>query len=320
MARPLRIEFAGAWYHVMNRGAGRRRIFRNDADRRYFLKLLGEIGARFKAEIHAYCLMDNHYHLLLRTPEANLGRLMRHLNGVYTQYHNRQSRQDGALFRGRYKAILVEAETYWTHLSCYIHRTPLEAGVVRKLAAYRWSSYPAYAGAEPAPAWLTTAYLLNSLGGRAQYRRFVESGETLAEVRGFYASQRQAPVLGSEKFRKGIAHGLKPHRDVPGSRHLQRRPKVGEILESVARYYAVSTASLRTMSRGRGVKGPGRGLAMCLCQEAGGMKLGEIADAFHLGGYASAGAAIRNVRARLAEESGKELRKDLNYILQDLTP
>ena len=158
MARPLRIEYPGAWYHVMNRGAGRKLIFKTDAQRSYFLALLADAHARFHAEIHAYCLMGNHYHLLVRTPEGNLQRIMRHINGVYTQYFNRVEKKDGALFRGRYKAILVDAEAYWLELSRYIHRNPLEAHIPRRLDDYRWSSYPAYVGKVKPPAWLDTGY------------------------------------------------------------------------------------------------------------------------------------------------------------------
>ena len=319
MARPLRIEFEGAWYHVMNRGAGRKAIFRDDADRRYFLKLLQDISDRFHAEIHAYCLMGNHYHLMLRTPEGNLSRLMRHLNGVYTQWHNRHARQDGPLFRGRYKAILVEADAYWTHLSRYIHRNPLEAGIVRKLTSYPWSSYPAYTGESRAPAWLHTRYILDAIGGPKAYRKFTESGTASAGVTAFYASEQQPPILAGESFKARIAKGLKPHQDIPDSRRLQRRPNVSAILKSVGRYYAVPQADLLISRRGRGAKNPARGLAMYLCQEIGGMRLSEIAEQFCIGGYASAGAAVRNVRKRL--ESGENnLQKDLKYILQDLTP
>ena len=131
MARPLRIEYPGAWYHVMNRRGRRRFIFNTDDQRHYFLALLGEVYTRYQAEMHAYCLMDNHYHLLIRTPEANLQRVMRHVNGLYTQYFNRTESKDGALFRGRYKAILVDADTHWLELSRYIHRNPLEAQITR---------------------------------------------------------------------------------------------------------------------------------------------------------------------------------------------
>src|SRR5690625_2272987 len=116
MARPLRIEFAGAWYHVMNRGARREAIFQSDEQREYFLSLLSVTAERFNAEWHAYCLMDNHYHLMLRTPEGNLQRIMRHVNGLYTQYFNRTEGHDGSLFRGRYKAVLVDAQTHWLGL------------------------------------------------------------------------------------------------------------------------------------------------------------------------------------------------------------
>ncbi|MEC4670299.1 MAG: transposase [Nitrospirota bacterium] len=128
MARPLRIEYPGAWYHVMNRRGRRRFIFNTDDQRHYFLALLGEVYTRYQAEMHAYCLMDNHYHLLIRTPEANLQRVMRYVNGLYTQYlilksHRGQRR---GLFRGRYKAILVDADTRWLKL---FHRNPLDAQI-----------------------------------------------------------------------------------------------------------------------------------------------------------------------------------------------
>jgi len=114
----------------MNRGAGRGAIFKNDDQRHYFLDLLTVVSERFQAECHAYCLMTNHYHLMLRTPKGNLQRIMRHINGVYTQYYNRTAGSDGPLFRGRYKAVLVDAQSYWAQLSRYIHRNPLDAGMV----------------------------------------------------------------------------------------------------------------------------------------------------------------------------------------------
>src|SRR5438105_9383616 len=108
MARPLRIEYENAWYHVMNRGARSQSIFKNDSHRELFLALLQEIQQRFEVELHAYCLMSNHYHLLIRTPRANLGRAMRHLDGVYTQLYNKSLFIDGPLFRGRYKSCLID--------------------------------------------------------------------------------------------------------------------------------------------------------------------------------------------------------------------
>ena len=125
MSRPLRIQYEGAWYHVMNRGSNRQLIFTRDEHRLIFLQLLEEIVVKYKLEIHAFCLMGNHYHLLVNTPFANLSRVMRHLNGVYTQKFNLLEQRDGPLFRGRYKAILVENEDYLLQVSRYIHLNPV---------------------------------------------------------------------------------------------------------------------------------------------------------------------------------------------------
>ena len=130
MTRPLRIEYEGAWYHVMNRGANRQTVFATERDRLAFLALLGEVSEMFAVEVHVFCLMGNHYHLLLHTPRGNLGGAMRHLNGVYTQRHNRAAGRDGPLFRGRYKAILLDADAWLLQVSRYVHRNPLEARLV----------------------------------------------------------------------------------------------------------------------------------------------------------------------------------------------
>src|SRR3989338_951183 len=141
MPSPPRIEFENAWYHVMNRGAGRRAIFPDNSARELFLKLLSDMNAEFRIEIHAYCLMGNHFHLLLRTPHANLNLAMQMLSSVYTRQHNRLSKTDGPLFKGRYKAILIAEETYLAQVSRYIHRNPVEAKLVKHPRDYQWSSY-----------------------------------------------------------------------------------------------------------------------------------------------------------------------------------
>jgi len=127
MSRPLRIEYSGAWYHVMNRGRRREKIYYDKKDYEQFLKVLEETSSLFSVEIHAYTLMPNHYHLLIRTPKGNLSRGMRHINGVYTQRFNNKYKIDGSLFRGRYKSILVEEESYLLELVRYIHRNAYKA-------------------------------------------------------------------------------------------------------------------------------------------------------------------------------------------------
>lgn len=185
MPRPFRIEYDHAFYHVMNRGRGGKTLFHGKAYYEAFLQSLAEAWERFQAVIHAYCLMGNHYHLLIETPEANLSRIMRHIDGVFTQRHNRLIRTDGPQFRGRYKAILVDADAYLLSLSRYIHRNPIDVRrpLVRALAAYRWSSYPAYINQAPCPAWLCRDLTYATLGQRqryAEYRNFVAGGGSMS--------------------------------------------------------------------------------------------------------------------------------------------
>lgn len=153
MARPLRIEYEGALYHVMNRGIDHKNIFLNDFHRELFIILLEEISIKFYAEIMCYCLMDNHYHLLLRTPLPNLSRIMRHLDGIYTRRFNIIQGRDGPIFRGRYKAILIDEESYLLQVSRYIHLNPVEAKIVKNAFDYTWSSYNAFINENTKPFW-----------------------------------------------------------------------------------------------------------------------------------------------------------------------
>ena len=177
MPRKLRVQSDEVWYHLMNRGGGKRPVFETDVDRLEFLRLLAKANERFEFEIHAYCLMGNHYHIMGHTPGANIGAVMHLIDGCYTQYFNRTRKRDGSLFRGRYHSVLVERHGHWMHLSRYIHRNPLEAGFVHRAEEYRWSSYPAYLGLVKRPKWLTIDYVMAALpSGRTaeDYRAFVE--------------------------------------------------------------------------------------------------------------------------------------------------
>ena len=181
MARPLRLEFPGALYHLTGRGNARADIFLGDDDRAAFVEILAGVVERFAWLLYAYCLMDNHYHLMVETPEPNLSRGMRQLNGVYTQRFNRAHDRIGHLFQGRYKAILVEKEGHLLELCRYVVLNPVRAGIVGAARDWRWSSYGATVGRTGAPGFLATDGVLAHFGrnrgpARAAYRRFVDEG------------------------------------------------------------------------------------------------------------------------------------------------
>jgi len=166
MSRPLRIEFPNAIYHVTSRGDRREPIYRDDFDRRAHIGVIAQAMDRFDAQVLAFCQMGNHYHLVLHTRAANLSRLMRHVNGVYTQAYNRRHVQVGHLFQGRFKAILVDRDAYLLALCRYVERNPVAAGLVARAADWPWSSYQAHIGQVSTPDWLDSAGLHGYLLGR----------------------------------------------------------------------------------------------------------------------------------------------------------
>ena len=202
MARPLRIEFPGALYHITSRGDRREPIFADDKDREKFLVTLAEVVKRFNWLCYAYCLMTNHYHLMIETPEANLSKGMRLLNGMYTQAYNRRHRQVGHLFQGRFKSILVDRDAYLVELSRYVVLNPVRAGMVKDSKSYRWSSYRATVGEVAVPTWLGADVLLAHFGkkrvdARRRYSQFVREGLRQESI---WVDLRQQIYLGDEKF------------------------------------------------------------------------------------------------------------------------
>jgi putative transposase len=181
MARPLRLEFSGAIYHLTSRGNARQKVFFSDADRELFLATLAGVVSRYGWICHGYCLMANHYHLLIETPKANLSIGMRQLNGIYTQSFNRRHKRVGHLFQGRFKAILVERESHLLELCRYIVRNPLRVKGGASAQSWKWSSYRATAGLARVPEFLSTDWILAQFGkkrarAQKQYRAFVRDG------------------------------------------------------------------------------------------------------------------------------------------------
>ena len=204
MARPLRLELAGGLYHVTSRGDRREAIFLNDADRLVWLEVFAQTCKRFNWICHAWCLMDNHYHIVVETIEGNLAQGMRHLNGVYTQTFNRTHKRVGHVFQGRYKAIIVEKDGYLLELARYVVLNPLRAGMVKDIADWHWSSYAAMLGTQNAPEWLQTDWILGQFSPQRRrainrYMDFVRAGVGLPSVWEQLSGQ---VFLGSERFLK----------------------------------------------------------------------------------------------------------------------
>lgn len=173
MPRKPRIDFPGAWQHVMHRGARRAPIFKRDAHCTLFLDTVAEMVDRYEIEVHAYSLMPNHYHLLLRSNHGNLSRSMRYLNAAYTQRVNRIHSWDGPLFRGRFHSQPVSDESALPYVMAYIHLNPLRANLITKLKQHAWTSHLEYLGVDPPPAWLTTDHFLALLGGADRLNEYV---------------------------------------------------------------------------------------------------------------------------------------------------
>ncbi len=229
MARPLRLEFPGAIYHVTARGNARDAIFVDDEDRESFYGALGDVVTRFGWLIHAYCLMDNHYHLLIETPEGHLSAGMRQLNGVYTQRFNRRHGRVGHVFQGRFKAILVDRDSYLLELCRYVVLNPVRAGMVQRVEDYPWSSYPATMGLATSPVWLVTDWVLGQFDkrravARQHYADFVAEGRTRPSP---WAAVRGQALLGPEAFVEKVRpllEGKGALNEVPRPQRLLHRP------------------------------------------------------------------------------------------------
>lgn len=221
MARPLRIEFDGALYHVTSRGNDRKAIYKDDSDRELFLNTLSQVTQRFHWICHAYCLMNNHYHLIIETPDGNLSKGMRQLNGVYTQAFNKRHRRVGHVFQGRFKGILVQKDSHFLEVCRYVVLNPVRAKMVSHPRQWKWSSYRATAGNTQPHSCLTIDEILSHFGQRRaaaqqKYAEFVQAGIGSPSIWNDLEAQS---LLGVE----GFAEGLRQH--VTGKRKIREIPK-----------------------------------------------------------------------------------------------
>jgi len=279
MARQLRLEYAGALYHVTARGNGRQDIYLNDKDRRRFLELLGEEVGQQHWRCYAYCLMGDHYHLLLETPEGHLSRGMRRLNGRYTQEFNRRHQRVGHVLQGRYKSILVEKEAYLLELCRYIVLNPVRARMVRQVQDWTWSSYRATVGRERGPEWLDVRGVhrfFHRTTGEAQHRyhQFVREGVAApapwAEVRGQI-------FLGRAPFLKKMANLVRRQSltNVPHGQTHPTRLTGEEVLARVGRVYSLKPEALLTRAHAEAYQ-----CAAWLLRRGANEPLGKVASRF----------------------------------------
>jgi len=281
MARPPRLEFSGALYHITSRGDRQEAIYEDDADRKAYLAVLERVCKTHNWVCHAYCLMSNHYHLLIETPDANLSKGMRQLNGIYTQTFNRAHERAGHLFQGRYKAILVEKDNYLLELSRYIVLNPVRAGMVRSVKNWAWSSYRATVGQVRKPDYLEVEWILSGLAKRKslaieRYKQYVSEGKGQPSP---WSLLRNQVYLGGDQFvekMQSLMDGNKELSEVPMS---QRRamPKALSYYERM---------------------GPDRNSAISRAYQSGAYTLKEIGDHFGLH-YSTVSGIIKNYESKI---------------------
>ena len=317
MTRPLRIQYPDAWYHVMNRGRHGELIYDDVQDYFDFLNLLKETGSMWNVKIAAYCLMTNHYHLLIQTPQANLDRCMRHINGIYTQRFNRKHHVDGQLFRGRYKAILVDADNYLLEIVRYIHRNPVRAGIVKHPQDYRWNSYRGYLYESADWKWLNRDFVLEMMDHKRdrQIKAFVDfmKQEESEEIKVFYAKKNTPSFLGADKFIEKIKtryFGIKKHQEISQIKYLE--PAIKDIKQIVSKFYKVKTDSL--LKSRRGTNNEPRDVAIYLARSYTGKKLEEIGVEFNIDRYSTVSSIVAKIRDR--QRVDKSLEKQISQIEQ----
>ena len=303
MARPLRVEYPNAFYHAISRGNGGQSIFQSDRDEEKFLAILQKAVDRYSLRVHTYCLMANHYHLLLETPEANLSSAMQWLNVSYTCYFNIKYSHSGHLFQGRFKAILVDADAYLLQLSRYIHLNPVRAELVANPLEYRWSSYRALIGKISPPSFLTTDWLLSSFGsqkkrGMKRYREFVESGNIKSLIDP-HKDMEGGFILGGKAFVNWVKQTFLANREeqkeIPQLRILKPRVLPEKVVQEVCKELGCSEEQVRAKGR---KKNRAREIAIYIARGLSGKGCSELGAYF--GGVS--GALITMMANRVAKQ------------------
>jgi len=300
---------------VMNRGRRGERVFETKKDYWSFIDLLEELHEVFNVRVAAYCLMSNHHHLLVQTPDANLSRAMRHLNGVYTQRYNKSHGCDGQLFKGRYKSIVVESDSYALELVRYIHRNPLEAGLVENIEKYQWSSHKGYLSDAKKWKWLHKDYILKMFSGsKAEsirlYRNFVLK-ETPEEINRIFGRKKLPAVLGSKSFVERIKNAFfypENFEEIPETKRLA--PDTDKIKNDVCKAYKIGKTELYVTRRG--YFNEPRNVAIYLIRQLRNDTLKKVGEQFGIEKYSTVSSIVEKVKYEM--KADKKLRNRIQDI------
>jgi putative transposase len=312
MGRPLRIEYPNAFYHITSRGNEQRAIFKSEGDYERFLSYFESATEKYGARIHCFCLMPNHYHLLLETPRANLRRILHHLNTSYTNYFNAKTERVGHLLQGRYRAILVEKDAYALELSRYIHLNPVRAQFVKQPSQYPWSSYLAYMEKDERWWWLEREFILGQLSSnereaRRKYRLFLMDG-MVKSIEDPLRKVVASTLLGTEQFVEGVREKFikkaTSHRDLPALRKLSSWPNISSIMRESDRVFGKGTIASRRV-------------ALYLSHRLSGLPLGEIGKYF--GEIGPSAVAQNTRRLEIILEQDKSLLAEVQNLKKKLS-
>ncbi len=321
MARPWRIQYTNAIYHIISRGVAQGEVFYADGDYHRFLEYLEKASEKFRLEIFAFVLMGNHYHLFLRTREANLSKAMQWVQTSYSIYFNRKYRRSGHLFQGRFKSILVGEDSYWRGLSFYIHLNPVRAGIVKELEEYTWSSYHDYVKTKKIHPWLFCEGILEGLGkdenkSRAEYRKLIR--EKSGQEKKFLDEVKYGLILGSEEFvgwvqKKFINRLSARDAELPQKKMVGDDGIVEKVLDEVARYFEVERSQL--LQRKRRVPQRARDVCIYLLKEHSGLDNKKIGVVFGVSLSAVTKASLR-ISERMKTE--RRLKQEIDQILYSI--
>ena len=287
---------------MLSRGNEGKDIFDDDRDRKIFLKTIGEMSERFAMRVYAYVLMGNHYHLMVQTERANLKKAMHWFGTTYTQRFNIRHSRKGHLFQGRYKSIIVQNDAYLLQLSCYIHRNPLRAGLVKRLADYRWSSYLSYAYGRKIPEWLQTEMILSQFKSQDPYKAYREKVQRYAgEEERLWEDLRHGLILGSREFVETIRKDFlppEPHRAITQQIQVAKHHKPILILQKAERVLRCDVKHLSKTGRLSGTEKEKRDMMVYLIWKTGALTNEKIGQLFGLS-YSAVSHAVKSLKDRL---------------------